>query len=130
MAVVVEPVLPEEKLRSLLAEGHEQSSLDYKKTLNLGERRDVVELTKDVAAMQSQKTGRYIVIGADDHGTVVPDLTPELARLLDEATVRGKLTRYLAEPLDIHTAQFTVDGAIVVLIYIGPHEHGSTPTKT
>ena len=33
MAVVVEPLLTEEKLRSLLAEKHEQSCLDYKRSL-------------------------------------------------------------------------------------------------
>ena len=35
MAVVVEPILTKEKLRSLLAEKHEQSCLDYKRSLNL-----------------------------------------------------------------------------------------------
>jgi hypothetical protein len=69
MAVVVEPILTEEKLRSLLAEAHEQPCLDYKRSLDLTVRRDVVELAKDVAAMQSEAAGGYIVVGADDHGT-------------------------------------------------------------
>src|SRR6266702_2332309 len=124
MAVVVEPVLSDEKLRSLLDEGHEQPSLDYKRTLNLAERQDIVEFAKDVAAMQSQELGGYIVIGADDHGAVVPDVTPDFAKLLDEATVRGKLMKYLAEPLDIHCAEHAVSGHTVILIYVGPHQHG------
>jgi hypothetical protein len=96
MAVVVEPVLTEEKLRSLLAEGHEQSTLDYKRMLNLAENRDVIEIAKDIAAMQSEPLGGYIVVGADDQGAVVSDLTPELAKLFDEATLRAKMMKYLA----------------------------------
>jgi len=44
MAVVVEPVLTEEKLLVLLAEGHEQPALDYKRRLDLAETRDFVDL--------------------------------------------------------------------------------------
>jgi hypothetical protein len=47
MTVVVEPILTEEKLRSLLTEKHEQSCLDYKRSLNLALRRGIVELAKD-----------------------------------------------------------------------------------
>jgi len=128
MAVVVEPILTEEKLRSLLAEKHEQSCLDYKRSLNLAGnssgRRDTVELAKDVAAMQSEPAGGYIVIGAEDQGVPVPDLTPELAKQFDEATLRPKLGRYLAEPFTVRCARHDIDGNTVALIYVGPSEHG------
>jgi len=128
MAVVVEPILTEEKLRSLLAEKHEQSCLDYKRSLNLAGdssgRRDAVELAKDVAAMQSEPAGGYIVIGADDQGISVPDLTPELAKHFDEATLRPKLRRYLAEPFIVRCARHDIDGHTIALIYVGPSEHG------
>jgi hypothetical protein len=124
MAVVVEPILTEEKLRSLLAEAHEQSCLDYKRSLDLTVRRDVVELAKDVAAMQSEAAGGYIVVGADDHGTPVPDLKLDLAKLFDEATLRPKLSRYLAEPFTVRCAKHDIDSNTVALIYVGPSEHG------
>jgi hypothetical protein len=128
MAVVVEPILTEEKLRSLLVEEHEQSCLDYKRSLNLAGnalgRRDTVELAKDVAAMQSEPGGGYLVVGADDHGVPVSDLTPELAKHFDEATLRKKLARYLAEPFTVRCALHDVYGNTVALIYVGPSDHG------
>ncbi len=128
MTVVVEPILTEEKLRSLLVEKHEQSCLDYKRSLNLAGnaagRRDTVELAKDVAAMQSESAGDYLVVGADDHGTPVPYLTPELARHFDEATLRHKLARYLAEPFIVRCALHDIDGNAVALIYVSPSDHG------
>jgi len=124
MAVVVEPILTEEKLRSLLAEKHEQSYLDYKRSHNLALRRDNVELAKDVAAMQSESAGRYLVVGADDLGAPVPDLTPQLAKHFDEATLRPKLAGYLAEPFTIRCALHDIDGSAIALVYVGPSEHG------
>lgn len=124
MTVIVEPVLTEEKLRLLLDEKHEQSCLDYKRTLDLNERRDVVELAKDVAAMQSEESGGYIVVGADDHGMTVPDVTAAAARLFDESTLRPKLKKYLAEPFEVRTAEHAVNGNTVVLIYVGASAHG------
>jgi hypothetical protein len=124
MAVIVEPVLTEEKLRSLLAEGHEQPCLDYKRCLDLSVRREIVELAKDVAAMQSESAGGYIVVGADDHGTPVPALKPPLAKLFDEATLRPKLGRYLTEPFIVRCALHDIDGNAIALIYVGPSDHG------
>lgn len=119
MAVVVEPVVHQEKLLALLAEQSEQSVLDYKRVLNLGkgDARDVVELAKDVAAMQAEPHGGYIVVGADDHGQPVPDLTPDLAKHFDDATLRQKLAKYLTEPT-IRSARHEVNGHTVVLIHV------------
>lgn len=124
MAVVVEPVLTQEKLLALLAEGHEQPSLDYKKMLDLNERRDLIELTKDLAAMQAEIDGGYIVVGADDHGVVVQDLSDALSRLFDEATLRSKFKKYVAEPFDLRTAVHKIQGANVALVYVGPGQEG------
>lgn len=125
MTFVVEPVVTIEKLHTLLAEQCEQSALDFKRTLNLGKGHtaDIVELAKDVAAMRSESNGGYIVIGADDNGTPVGDLTPSLAKLFDEATLRPKLEKYLVDA-DVRTAQHEIHGHILVLIYIAPASHG------
>ena len=123
MAVIVEPVLTEEKLLALLAEQHEQPCLDYKRRLDLSDRGDVVELAKDVAAMRSEALGGYIVVGADDHGTPIADLTPQMAKLFDEATLRPKLERYLDAPV-VRSCQHTVDGKTLVVLYIAPSPSG------
>jgi hypothetical protein len=72
MAVVVKPVLLPEKPRSFLAERCEQTDLDFKTECDLSTRYNVVSLVKDIAAMQSNDHGAYIVIGAADDGTRSP----------------------------------------------------------
>lgn len=91
MAVVVEPVLTEEKLRSLLHTGGEQVELDFKRSSDLSLTYDVVALVKDVAAMLSNELGGYIIIGAADDGTPVPDLTARHLELFDESRLRSTL---------------------------------------
>jgi len=117
---VVEPTVSLEKLRELLAEGHETSELDYKQTLDLDTHRDLVELAKDLGAMRGEPLGGYVVVGADDHGTVTGTLTPRTAQLLDEAALRGKLSKFLSPPLTLLSAVHDVDGHECGLIYVGP----------
>ncbi|MGH2711759.1 MAG: AlbA family DNA-binding domain-containing protein [Actinomycetota bacterium] len=119
---VVEPVVTEEKLSQLLDEQHESEALDYKSACDLSERRDIVEIAKDVGAMQVR--GGFIVVGADDRGTLTGDLTQETARLMDEATLRAKLDRYIPEPYDIRTAVHSVEGSLVGVVYVGPNAKG------
>lgn len=112
-----------EKLREVLAEASEQQALDYKETLDLSERRDVVEIAKDVAAMQAERDGGYIVIGADDHGSATGLLTEDQARLFDEATLRPKLQKYIPV-LTVHSARHCLDGNWLVLVYVAPSPDG------
>lgn len=72
-AVVVEPVVTVEKLRTLLAVGCEVSSLDFKQPVGLDDHSEVVEFAKDIAAMRS--CGGYLVIGADDQGNPTGTMT-------------------------------------------------------
>lgn len=124
MAVVVEPIVTAEKLAALLAEQCEHSELDYKSTLNLakGQTKDLIEFAKDVAAMQSNPDGGYIVVGADDKGQVI-GLPPELAKHFDEATLRPKLEKYLTTP-KIHCQVHDLYDRAVALVYIAPNPHG------
>lgn len=115
--VVVEPLVSEEKLRQLLAEQAESASLDFKSDCDLRQKADQVELAKDVGAMQMH--GGFIVLGADDRGQPAPGLNADRAVLFDEARLRAKLRRWLAEPLEILSARHEVDGHAVVLVYIG-----------
>ncbi|MGW3959123.1 AlbA family DNA-binding domain-containing protein [Amycolatopsis sp. NPDC005003] len=124
MAVVVEPTLTEEKIRELLAEKSEQPSLDFKRSSNLDQRSELVELVKDIAAMQSQEHGGYIVIGADDYGNVVADVTERDVTLFDEANLRGKVRKFIPEPFTIQSAHHVIDGHRVIGVYVGPNPHG------
>ena len=111
---IVEPLLNAEKVEQLLSEGGESETLDYKRTLDLNQTCDVVELAKDVAAMQVE--GGYIVVGADDSGRPTGGLTDEQAKLFDEATLRSKLLKYLPEPLALRTCVYEKDGNLIAAI--------------
>jgi hypothetical protein len=110
-----------EKLVQLLAEGTEFDTLDFKSDVDLRNRKDVVELVKDVAAMMA--IGGYIVVGADDHGEPTP-WPPEHQKMFDEATVRPLIARYLREPIDIAVAVHRIDGTTYALVYVAPHRDG------
>lgn len=124
MAAVVEPVLSEEKLRSLLAEGCEQPCLDFKTTSDLSVTYDMVALVKDIAAMLSNELGGYIVIGAHDNGTPAPGLTARHLELFDESRLRAKITKYLPEPFDVGVARHNIDGCPMVLLYVAASPKG------
>ncbi|WP_432903962.1 AlbA family DNA-binding domain-containing protein [Micromonospora matsumotoense] len=124
MAVIVEPVVSEEKLRSLLNEGGEQECLDFKATSDLSVTYDLVALVKDIAAMLSNELGGYIVIGAHDNGVPAPGLTARHLQLFDESRVRAKIVKYLPEPFDFSVARHTIDGCPMVLLYVSASPKG------
>jgi predicted HTH transcriptional regulator len=112
---VAEPALHLGKLLELLELQHESPRLDFKRTIDLSEKRHELELVKDIAAFQAE--GGYLIIGVDERGAPTRELTEQNAVLLDESRLRAKSLRYLTEPLDLRTAAHVVDGAHVVLIY-------------
>lgn len=120
--VVVDGVVSDEKLAELLALQTEYPELDFKRTIDLGATRDVVELAKDVGAMQVG--GGYIVIGVDQHGTPTGRLDSADTRPFDEASLTPKLRRYLPSPLVLRTRVAERAAHAVVLIYVGPHPGG------
>ncbi len=112
--------LDADQLRELLAEQHEFEGLDFKSAADLAVRRDLVELVKDMAAMSAE--GGYIVVGAADDGTPV-GLGPTARRDFDEATIRGRVRRYLPD-VDLRCAVHEIDGVALALMWIGPHPNG------
>lgn len=93
----VEPVVSKEKLLFLLAMGTEFPQLDFKQKVDLDEHSELVELAKDVAALQS--CGGYLVIGVDDTGKPTEMLSEALAEKFDEANLRQKLEKFLKGPM-------------------------------
>lgn len=55
--LIVEPVVTKEKLLALLAVGTELQQLDFKQKVDLDSRADLIELVKDIAALQSCSDG-------------------------------------------------------------------------
>lgn len=122
MTVDSQPRLDRAKLDELLREAHEHEALDYKRQLDLNDNTALLELVKDIAAFSA--SGGYLVIGADDGGRPTAMVSEAEALLLDESRLRAKVKRYLPEPLTIRTARHDLDGALVVLVYVGPHPDG------
>lgn len=120
--IVVEPVVNEEKLAALLAEQCESEALDYKDAEDLTDKRSLIEITKDIAALQA--VGGYLVIGVDGRGVPTGKMIPALAKHFDEATLRPMLAKFLAPPINLLTAEHSVDGKTVVLVYVAPHPDG------
>lgn len=122
MPVPVRPDLSEENLRLLLAEGHESETLDYKSFCDLSSTDDLLEITKDIGAMQIR--GGYIVIGADDYGEPTNQVTTAHVRLFEQATMRAKVGKYLPEPLDLRARHHCIDGHDYILVYIAENDDG------
>lgn len=120
--VIVEPVVNREKLRELLALETEYSTLDFKSGCNLVDKRDQVELAKDVGAMSAR--GGFLAIGVDGRGKPTGDLTAEQAKLFDEARLRPKLLKWLPESLEICSQVHEIDGHQVALVYVSPNPAG------
>ena len=62
---------------------------------DLADRREIVELTKDITAMMAK--GGDILIGTDDAGEIAGSMDETLARRFDEADLRNKLERFIED---------------------------------
>jgi hypothetical protein len=101
----------------------ESEVLDFKRELAL-DRKGIVELAKDLGAMQVR--GGHLVIGVAEREGLpeVVGIPEEQWRDLDEARLRAKVSKYLPEPLDLLVQQHDIDGRRVALVYVGPHPDG------
>lgn len=111
-----------EKLNELLALQAEYPELDFKQKIDVSSTAGLIELAKDVGAMQV--AGGYIIAGVDGGGTAAAGMAGADTRLFDEATLVPKLLGYLPEPLQLRSAVLERDGHTVVLIYVGRHPSG------
>lgn len=56
--------------------------------------------------MRAEPLGGYIVVGADDNGKPTDGLLEDVkAKHFDEATLRGKVQKFLTEPLLLISAE-------------------------
>jgi hypothetical protein len=120
--VVLDATLSDEKMQELLSLKAEYPTLDFKTELDLATTEGVVELAKDVGAMQVD--GAYVIVGVDGQGEPTGRLDEADMRLFDEANLVPKLRKYLPEPLELRTRIVERDGHKVILISVGPHPSG------
>jgi hypothetical protein len=100
----------------------EHAQLDHKRRIDLGNRRDVVELTKDIAAMMA--LGGDILIGTDDDGRIAGDMDESLARKFDEAKLRDQVGRYLDPSFRVRVGIHMFPDGWVVALNIEPSSDG------
>ncbi len=114
--VVLDGIVSDEKLAELLVLGTEYAELDFKRMINLRDKRQEVELARDIGGMLVR--GGYILagIGPDAHPTCGMD-GMDLA-LFDDARLVPKLRTWLPEPLNLVTRVTEREGHKVVLIYV------------
>lgn len=109
-----------EILTRLLALGGERDWLDFKSQCDLSVTRDLVEITKDIAAMMIN--GGYLIIGADDHGQ--PAGEPERLDLFDPAKLHAKVAKYISGQFELRVGVHQQHGQTFILIYVAPHPDG------
>ncbi|MBZ0270224.1 ATP-binding protein [bacterium] len=125
-----EPAVGPERLRQLLDEGRESPQLAYRRSVVLGtvgtlSRRSLVELARDIGAMQAR--GGHIVIGSDEHGNPVGDLGGDHAAIeqaFDGSALRRSLREWIPDPVDVRCAVHGIAGHSLVLLHIGARPDG------
>lgn len=120
--VVVDGIVSNEKVAQLLALQTEYPELDYKATIKLDETSGVIELAKDVGAMQV--LGGYILGGVDNQGRLTGNLDHGSLGDFDEARLVPKLQRYLPRPVVLRTNVVERDGHMVAAICVLPSPSG------
>lgn len=124
--IVVDGRTDQEKLLELLANGTEETALDYKATLDLtgGSTKHSLNLIKDCVAMSNLPTGGYIVVGVDDAGLPAHSQPAIDPGKFDSADLRARITRFLEAPFHVVSQPHNVKGRDVVLIYVPPNPDG------
>lgn len=97
--VIVDVPLTPQRLDELLGYRRESAKLDYKRAFDPGQGREKLEITKDLVAM-ANTAGGYIVVGAENDGTLTGLSEAEVSRL-DEAIIRGQVESYIGTSLEL-----------------------------
>lgn len=113
-----------DQLIALLHRSAEAPELDYKSTWDPAVKRDLVELCKDIAAMESLPGGGHIVVGATDEGAPSGSFSPADASAFDEQKLRSKIVSVLGEPLEFGSALHEWQENRYLVIAVGPHPDG------
>lgn len=114
--VVVDGRTDSEKLRELLEAGSECSELDFKETLDLGNKEDELHFVKDAVSMFNRYPGGYLIIGATNDGKPSERSEDTDWSQFDAARLSDKISKYVDAPLRPISAVHTIDGHTYCLI--------------
>lgn len=124
--IVVDGRTDAEKLTELMAASSEETSLDYKSTLDLSNRssKDSLLFVKDVVAMINLPAGGYLVIGVDDRGRPAHDQAPVDVGRFDSADLRAMVARYVEAPVHLIAQPHRVDNRDIIVVFAQPNPDG------
>lgn len=114
--IVVDGRTDSEKLSELLAAGGECSELDFKETLDLGNKEDELHFVKDAVSMFNRYPGGYLIIGATNDGKPSERSEGIDWKQFDPARLADKIARYVDAPLRPISAVHEIDGHTYCLI--------------
>ncbi|MFC4614749.1 helix-turn-helix domain-containing protein [Cellulomonas algicola] len=120
----VDGTVNDEKLTELLAVGHETQHLDYKRGWDLSKseagRKSRLELAVCVAAFANTRLGGYIVVGADNDGSLDHDEPPIDPRQFDEANLSQIVESFISGTVTLHVKVHERAARLVAVIFVGP----------
>jgi hypothetical protein len=120
--VVLDGIVSDEKLAELLVLGTEYPELDFKRMIDLADKRQEVELARDVGGMLVR--GGYILAGIGPDARATGDMDGMDLAVFDEARLVPKLRKWLPEPLNLVTRITEREGHRVVVIYVERSQAG------
>lgn len=126
-AVDIAQYVTKECLRSRLAVNGEADNLDFKQTIDLGNKRDKVEITRDVLAFANSGGGHIIFGVSDDHHLIG---LPSSARV-DTTHVHNAIRKYVEVEVTLMAATYDLESSQwegvrrFAIVYVAPFTRGS-----
>lgn len=106
-----------EQMHVLLAAQAEYPTLDYKQACDLRDGKGRAEFVKDAAAMMSNPSGGYLVVGVDGKGDPVGAVLD--GRAFDSARLNDLLTKHLEGEVPVVSQLHRTEAGDVVVVFLG-----------
>ena len=114
----------EEKLRELLTFGCECTELDFKEVIDFDNKKEKLELVKDIVSMANHYPGGYLVIGACDDGTPSDRACENDWKKFDSAVLNDQLKSYIDVPIRLYSQHHDLGGHVFQVICVMSPKNG------